>query len=183
MNKEELLQKAKDRTITKEEVLEYFGVKNTEGLEMALAQKFDQPKDNLSYLDGSLQFIFAAYEKDDYSPIEENYLFYGIVAEGIYGVPMDEISILSGYFGSFKVLMMLENILENKQEVIFFKKLYKQYIERKTNLSIIFVNGFREVVKFAEKNLGNLDEKALAEMFNEFKTKAADLIKDKPDNI
>lgn len=181
MNKEQLLQKAKDRTITKEEVLEYFGVKNTEGLEMALAQKFDQPKDNLSYLDGSLKFIYTTREKEDYSPIEEKYMFYGIVVEGIYGVSMDEISILNGYFGAFRLLMILDNILAEKPEVIFFKKLYNEFIQRQEHMTYVLMNGVKEIIKFVEKNFKNVDEKALAEMFTEFKNKADEIINSKPE--
>ena len=181
MELKELLEKAKNKTITKEEVFEHFGVKNIEGLEVAVAQKFDKPKDNLSYLDGSLQYIYATRENEDYSPIEENYMFYGIVAEGIYGVSMDEISILSGYFGPFKVLMMLESILSDKPEVIFFKKLYNQFIERKEDMTYVLMNGVKEIIKFVEKNFKNVDEKALAEMFTEFKNKADEIIKEKPE--
>ncbi len=181
MELKELLEKAKARTITKEEVFEYFGVKNIEGLEVALAQKFDKPKDNLSYLDGSLQYIYATRENEDYSPIEENYMFYGIAAEGIYGVPMDEISILNGYFGPFKVLMMLDSILADKPEILFFQKLYKQYIARKEDMTYVLINGVKEIIKFVEKNLKNVDEKALLNMFQEFKEKANEIIKDKPE--
>ena len=108
-------------------------------------------------------------------------MFYGIVAEGIYGVPMDEISILNGYFGPFKVLMMLELILADKPEVLFFQKLYKQYIARKEDMTYVLINGVKEIIKFVEKNLKNVDEKALVEMFTEFKNKADEIIKEKPE--
>jgi hypothetical protein len=179
MEKQELLEKAKTKTITREDIFDYFGVKNMEGLESVFSNKFDQPKDNLSYLDGSLQYIYAVREKQDYSPIEEMYMFYGIAAEGIYGVSMDEISILNGYFGAFKVLMMLSAILKDKPEVAFFEYLYKKYIERKENITFMILDGVLKVVKFAQDNLGNLDEKKLQELISEFKVKADQLVKEK----
>lgn len=175
----QLLEKAKQRTITKEEVFEHYGVTNMEGLESALSLKFDNPKETLSFLDGSLDFIYTARAKKDYSPIEENYMFYGICAEGIYGVSMDEISILNGYFGAFRVLMMLDAILKDKPEVVFFKKLYKEFVERKENMVYTLTEGVRELVDFAVKNLGGLDEGKLTDMLNEFQKSAGDLFKDK----
>jgi hypothetical protein len=179
MEKQELLEKAKAKTITKEEVYEYYGVKNMDGLESVFAQKFDQAKDNLSFLDGSLQYIYTTREKEDYSAIEEMYMFYGIAAEGIYGVSMDEISILNGYFGPFRVLMILQNILKDKPEVLFFEHLYKKYIERKENMTYMILDGVTKIIKFAQANLGNLDEAKLQELISEFKNKADQLVKEK----
>jgi len=179
MELKELLEKAQERTISKEEVFEYFGVKNMEGLESVLSMKFDQPKESLSFLDGSLQFIYEAREKTEYNPIEEMYMFYGICAQGIYNVPMDEISILNGYFGAFRVLMMLENILKNKPEVNFFWGLYQKFIQRKEDMSYILKEGIKQVVDFAMKNLGDLDEEKLSVLLTEFKQKAEELIKEK----
>ena len=179
MELKELLEKAKAKTITKEEVYDYYGVKNMEGLESVFAEKFDTPKENLSYLDGSLQYIYSTREKKDYSPIEEKYMFYGIAAQGIYGVEMDEISILNGYFGVFKVLMILDNVLKDKPEIIFFEKLYKQFIQRKEDMSYILSNALREIVAFAKDNLKNIDPESINSMFEEFKVKANELLKEK----
>jgi hypothetical protein len=179
MELKDLLEKAQARTITKEEVFQYYGVTNLEGLESVLALKFDNPKETLSFLDGSLDFIYTARKKKDYSPIEENYMLYGICAQGIYGVSMDEISILNGYFGAFRVLMILDAILKDKPEILFFKKLYKEYIERKENIVYTLTEGVQQLLDFAIKNLGNLDEGKLNSMINDFQKTAGDLFKDK----
>lgn len=179
MTREELVQKAEDKTITKEEIFEYYGVKNMDGLESRLAAKFDTPSETLQFLDGSLQYIYNTRLSKNYSPIQEEYLFYAICAKGIYGVDTEEISILNGYFGPFKLLMMLDAILKDKPEVQYMRKLYAKHIERHENIGLIFKQGVEELVNFAVKNLGDLDERKLAEIFQEFKDKANELIKEK----
>jgi hypothetical protein len=70
-------------------------------------------------------------------------------------------------------------ILKDKPEVMFFEHLYKLYIERKENLSYLLSNSLREIVKFAEKNLQNIDPESISTLFEEFKTKANELLKEK----
>lgn len=180
MTKQELLQKTQNDKITKEEVFEYFGVKNIDGLESVFAQKFDVANDNLSFLDGSLPYIYSFREKENFNPIEEQYMLYGIAAQGIYGVDMDEISIINGYFGPFRTLMMLEAILKDKPEVVFFEKMYNKYIARVEDMSYILVKGMRQILDFASKNLQNVDPEGLSKAFEEFKLKADEILTSAP---
>jgi hypothetical protein len=177
MELKELLEKAKMKTIKKEEVFQYFGVKNIEGLEMALSNRFDKPLEDLSYLDKSFSFLYESREKEDYSPIEEQYMFYALCSQGIYGMNIDEISLINGFFGPIRTVMILDNLLKDKPEVIFYNKLYKQYLERKENAIYLVSSGFKKVVDFAEKNLQNLDQAKMESLINEFKDKAQEFVK------
>jgi hypothetical protein len=48
-------------------------------------------------------------------------------------------------------------------------------------MTYVLINGVKEIIKFVEKNFKNVDEKALANMFQEFKEKANEIIKEKPE--
>jgi hypothetical protein len=176
MEKQELLEKAKKREITKQEVFEHFGVKNIEGLESVLSEKLDIAKDSFSFLEGSLNFIYATKTKEDYNPIEEMYTFYAVAAQGIYGFAIDDISILNGAFGSFKTVMILENILSSKPEVMFFQSMYKKYVERMENISYTISKGASDLLNYLSKNLEKMDPKDIDKILGEFKSKAQELI-------
>jgi hypothetical protein len=53
-----------------------------------------------------------------------------MVVQGFYNFAAEEIRIIASVIGAFQTVMLLERLLENKQEVVFFTKMYKQYVEK-----------------------------------------------------
>jgi DNA repair ATPase RecN len=81
----------------------------------------------------------------------------------------DELKILAATIGAFKTVMLLDKILENKDEVLFFKKMYKQYVERIENIYI----KLNDILASINKILTDFDPKQL-EGFSEDLKKAID---------
>jgi Na+/glutamate symporter len=167
MNKQEILNKIDNKQATIGDLLNYYEIKNEEQLEFALAEKLKQVNQSGDFLNSAFKFIYETRKKETYNPIEETYVFYAMVLQGLYGIDSDEIKILAATIGAFKTVMLLEIILENKNEVLFFKKMYKQYIEKIENVYL----KLNDILASVNKILTDFDPKQL-EGFSEDLKKA-----------
>lgn len=134
MTKEEILKKIDEKVATKQDLFLYYGIKNEESLEFALEEKFKVVTESGDFLSSTFPFIYEARKQEVYNPIQEMYIYYVMVLKGLYNVDSDELKILAGTIGAFKAVMLLSKILDQKEEVIFFKKLLKEYVERVENV-------------------------------------------------
>jgi ERCC4-related helicase len=130
MTKEEILQKTEDKTVTQKDLLDYYKIKNIESLEFALQETFKEITQTGDFLNAAFKYIYNSRLSKDYNPIEEKYFFYAMVAQGFYNFPAEEIRIIASVIGAFQTVILLERLLENKEEVLFFTKMYKQYVEK-----------------------------------------------------
>jgi ERCC4-related helicase len=130
MTKEEILQKAENKTIKEKDLLDYYKIKNIESLEFALEETFKEVTQTGDFLNAAFKYIYNSRLSKDYNPIEEKYFFYAMVVQGFYNFAAEEIRIIASVIGAFQTVMLLERLLENKQEVVFFTKMYKQYVEK-----------------------------------------------------
>jgi hypothetical protein len=169
MTKKEILEKIDAKQAGKEDLLKYYEIKNEEQLEFALEEKLRVITQSGDFLNSAFKFIYETRQKQTYNPIEESYVFYAMLLQGLYGIDSDELKILAATIGAFKTVMLLDKILENKDEVLFFKKMYKQYVERIENIYI----KLNDILGSINKILTDFDPKQL-EGFSEDLKKAID---------
>jgi hypothetical protein len=169
MTKKEILEKIDAKQAGKEDLLKYYEIKNEDQLEFALEEKLRVITQSGDFLNSAFKFIYETRQKQIYNPIEESYLFYAMLLQGLYGMDSDELKILAATIGAFKTVMLLDKILENKDEVLFFKKMYKQYVEKIENIYI----KLNDILGSINKILIDFDPKQL-EGFSEDLKKAID---------
>jgi hypothetical protein len=172
MTKEEILQKAEQKTITQEDLLEYYKIKNLDALEFALEERFKEITQTGDFLNSAFKYIYSAREQEEYNPIQEKYFFYVMVAQGFYAFGAEDFRIIASVIGVFQTVMLMERILDQKSEVQYFGRMYKQYVEKiesiylKLNQILLSVNKIlqdfhpEQLQKFAgelETALKNLD--------------------------
>lgn len=135
MTREEALKKIAESKFTKEDLLKYMGVKDIDSLEFALEEKFKlNPNDG--FINSSFEMVFNIRMKEQYNPLEEKYAFYAVIAEAFYGFNTDDLLILVKGIGLFMTIKLLEKLLENKDEVVYYNKMYQNYIIRKENIGL-----------------------------------------------
>jgi ERCC4-related helicase len=171
MNKEQAIQKIENKTFLQEDLLAYYQIKTVEALEFALEEKFKQVTQTGDFLNSAFKYVYDSRKVDQYNPIEEKYIFYAMILQGLYNLDSDEIRIIAAGIGAFKTVMLLDKILGQKEEVVFFEHMYKKYIERIENVYLKlndilgslnkFLNDFNpeQLEKFSgelQKALGNL---------------------------
>jgi hypothetical protein len=169
MTKKEILEKIDAKQAGKEDLLKYYEIKNEDQLEFALEEKLRVITQSGDFLNSAFKFIYETRERQIYNPIEESYVFYAMLLQGLYGIDSEELKILAATIGAFKTVMLLDKILENKNEVLFFKKMYKQYVERIENIYI----KLNDILASINKILTDFDPKQL-EGFSEDLKKAID---------
>jgi hypothetical protein len=130
MNTEEILQKVENNTFKEKDLLDYYGIKSIEALEFALDEKFKAVTQKGDFLNSAFKYIYNVRKDADYNPIEEKYFFYAMVLQGLYNIGTEEIRILAAGIGAFKAVIILEKVLGQKEEVLFFEKMYKAYVEK-----------------------------------------------------
>jgi hypothetical protein len=128
MTKEEAMQLIEKKEFTIKELFEFYGVRNIEGLESYLETRFDKVDTNNEYLVNAFKFIFETRELENFNPLEEKYRYYAMILPGLYGIAPDNMQILVAGLGLFKTIMMVEKLLKDKEEVIYFNQLYQIYI-------------------------------------------------------
>jgi hypothetical protein len=134
MNREELIQKIENKAFTQQDLLVYYGVKTVEALEFALEEKFKEVTQTGDFLNSGFRYVYESRKANEYNPIEEKYIFYAMVLQGLYNIGSDEIRIIAAGIGAFKTVMLLDKILGQKEEVIFFEKMYQKYVQRIENV-------------------------------------------------
>jgi hypothetical protein len=148
MTLQEALEKVKQNQFTEEDLFTYFKVKNIDGLEAALNQKISKTEINNDYIGSAFKFIYQQRAKKEYNPLEENYLMIAMILKAFYNIESDELKLIAEAIGIFKTVYMLTKLLEEKEEVIYFKQLYKQYIERYEAIGIVMKEGFDDLNDF-----------------------------------
>lgn len=134
MIKEEILKKVDEKIATKEDLFLYYGIRNEEAIEFALDEKLKTITQSGDFLSSTFSFIYEARKQEMYNPIQEMYIYYVMLLKGLYDIDSDELKILTGTIGAFKTIILLSKILDQKEEVIFFKKMFTQYVERIENV-------------------------------------------------
>jgi DNA repair ATPase RecN len=157
MTKQEILEKVDAKQVTKEDLLKYYQIKKDEQLEFALEEKLRIVTQSGDFLNSAFKFIYETRQRENYNPIEESYVFYAMILQGLYGIDSDELKILAATIGAFKTVMLLDKILQNKDEVLFFKNMYKQYVEKIENVYI----QLNKILNSLNKILTDFDPKQL----------------------
>ena len=130
MNTEEILQKVENKTFEEKDLLAYYQIKTIDALEFALDEKFKVVTQKGDFLNSAFKYVYNVRKDNEYNPIEEKYFFYAMVLQGLYNIGTEEIRILAAGIGAFKTVMILEKILGQKEEVLFFEKMYRAYVEK-----------------------------------------------------
>jgi hypothetical protein len=168
MTLEEALAKIKEGKFLEEDLFEYFGVKNMNGLESALEYKLSKVSVNNDYIGTSFKYIYQQRSKDEYNPLEENYLMLAMILKAFYDIESDELKVLADGIGVFKTIYILNNILKDKPEANYFKELYKQYIDRQEAIGIVMKNSFKEINDFLVKKAGSFEMEDLKKLQGQF---------------
>lgn len=170
MTLQQALEKVKQKEFLEEDLFTYFKVKNMDGLESALAQKFTKLEINNDYIGSAFKFIYQQRSKKEYNPLEENYLMIAMILKAFYNIESDELKLIAEAIGIFKTVYLLTKLLEEKEEVIYFKELYKQYIDRYEAIGIVMKESFDDLNQFLvskTKDMKIEDVKALQSQFEE----------------
>lgn len=169
----EIQKKIKDKTATEQDLFQYFGVKNMEGLESFFYERFKQEKHNNDYLISGFKSIFNDLTYETYNPLQEEYMFYFIVTKGIYDFSSDDYNLLVDIFGIFKVIQIMRAALEDKDAVKLYRVLYKNYLDKTFNMNLVINAGVDKILAFVDnifKQLNKEDTKALiADLGNQLK--------------
>jgi hypothetical protein len=128
MTKQEAIQLIEKKEFTIKELFEVYEVKNIDGLEAYLEIRFDKIDINNEYLVNSFKFIFETRESENFNPLEEKYRYYAMILPGLFGIDPDNMQILVAGLGLFKAVLMLDKILQEKEEIKYFNNLYKEYV-------------------------------------------------------
>jgi hypothetical protein len=164
MTKEQIIEKIKENKITEKDLFEYYEVKNLEGFEMALEEKIKETKINIEYINGAFKFIFEAREQEEYNPLQEKYYFFSAIFPAMYGISAEEINIIVRAFGLYKAVMVLDEVLKEKPEIIYFKQLYKMYEERRTNMSLMLEKSLAGIIKLLDERTKDMDMEKLKKL-------------------
>lgn len=177
MTKEEVLQIIEKNEFTLAKMLEFYEVKNIDGLEVYFENRFDNVSINNEYLVNSFKFMFETREKEDFNPLEEKYRYYAMLLPGLYSIPSEHVEILVAGMGLFGAIMMLEKLLQGKVEVEYFNKLYKEYINEMYSIG----RSTNKLIKLLDKTLSdflaNNGKEKLSEIVKEFINAKDDLLK------
>ena len=128
MTKEEAMQLIEKKEFTQKELFEFYEVRNIQGLETYLESRFDVIDVNNEYLVNSFKFIFETRESEAFNPLEERYRYYAMLLPGLFGINPDNMQILVAGLGLFKTILILDKLLQEKEEVKYFNNLYKEYV-------------------------------------------------------
>jgi hypothetical protein len=166
----DLIKKVDEKTATNNDLFEYYQVKNEDGFIFALEEKTKEAKNQTDLLSTSFAFIYEARSKKDFNPIEELYYFYAVILKGLYGIDSDEVKAIAYTLGTFKTVMFLDKILNNKDEVVFFKKLYHNYLDRKENIYFKIIDMFEHL----QTLIADFKPEKIEEITKELMTKLAE---------
>lgn len=168
MTKEEVMQLIQKKEFTQKELFEFYEVRNIDGLETYLQSRFDTIDVNNEYLVNSFKFIFETREAENFNPLEEKYRYYAMLLPGLFGINPDNIQILVAGLGLFKTILILDKLLQEKEEVKYFDGLYKQYIDEMYSIG----RTANKYVKLLDKTLSDFLSKngtdSLSKIVQEF---------------
>jgi hypothetical protein len=179
MTKEELLKKVEDDKITKEDVLEYFQVKNIDGLSFALEEMTKDLNVNLDYINTSFSFIYAAKEKEMYNPVEEKFYYYSMILAGLYSIDTKLVNAIARGIGVFQTIMILDKSFSQREEVKYYENLYNDYVAQRQSLAIILSEISKDLLEFLEAKVSNLKLEDLQTLGKKILEEANKLVKDK----
>jgi hypothetical protein len=176
MTKEEAMQLIEKKEFTIKDLFEVYSVKNIEGLEAYLEMRFDNIDVNNEYLVNSFKFIFETRDSENFNPLEEKYRYYAMILPGLFGMTPDNMQILVAGLGLFKTILILEKLLQEKEEVKYFDYLYKQYINEMYSIG----RTANKYVKLLDKTLSEFlksnDKDSLINILQEFLKEKTNLL-------
>jgi len=168
MTKEEVLKMIEEKTFTIKDMYEFYEVKNQVGLEVYLESRFDKMDINNEYLVNAFRFMFEARSSENFNPLEEKYRYFAMILPGLYGIPSEHVEILVAGMGLFGAIMMLDKLLENKDEVIYFDLMYKEYINEMYSIGRTANKYVKLLDKTLNEFLENNGREKLAEVVKQF---------------
>lgn len=156
MNKEEILKKIELNTITKQDLFDYYAVKNVQGLEIVLDEKMKELKTDNNFIGTLFPFVFKARDAEEFSPLAEKFYMFSVALPGLYGIPSEEVNILARGLGLFEACMLLENLLSEKPEFKYLHKLYVEYVQHRMSVGVIVKGGLEYITDFLDKKLKDM---------------------------
>lgn len=142
---------SKKDNATKEEILNYFEIKSPKEalvyIENKIFQSTEEDIDNAVLYQG-LERVLETSVNTDHNPISERLALINIFLQGYYNIDMRETSLFIDLLGAYNYLRRVESILQEKEEFIYYEKLYNKLVERRSDIGLT-VNEF----------LGKLEEK------------------------
>jgi hypothetical protein len=156
MTKEEILKKIELQQAEEKDLFEYYGIRNKEGLELVLEEKFSKPLVNINYIYQGFDFIYKCRLEENYNPMEEKFRYFSIVLPAFYQMETIEVAIITGTMGVFEGIMFLDNLLKDRVEVKYFDNLYKLYLNRKADVGIILEENFNKLNKLIDEKMSKL---------------------------
>lgn len=164
MTLEEALQKVENKDFKEADLFEYFGVKNKSGLEVYLEDKLNKPIVNNDFIISSFKFIYDQRLKDNYNPVEEDYLMTAMILKSFYMIDSDELKIIADVYGAFRTVFMINDFIKDIAEIKYFKSMYKQYVDKNESVSTVLKDSFKDLNNFLISKTKDLDIEDLKKM-------------------
>jgi hypothetical protein len=176
MTKEEVLKMIEAGEFTIKEMYEFYEVKNQAGLETYLESRFDEVNVNNEYVVNSFKFMFETRESEVFNPLEEKYRYYAMVLPGIYSIPSEHVQIMVAGMGLFKAMLMLEKLLQEREEVKYFDSLYKEYIKEMYSIGRTANKYVKLLDKTLSEFLSNNGKETIEKLVKDFISAKDDLL-------
>jgi hypothetical protein len=164
MTLEEALKKVENKDFKEADLLEYFGVKSKTGLEVYLEDKLNKPIVNNDFIISSFKFIYDQRLKDNYNPVEEDYLMTAMILKSFYMIDSDELKIIADVYGAFRTVFMINDFIKDIAEIKYFKSMYKQYVDKNESVSTVLKDSFKDLNNFLISKTKDLDIEDLKKM-------------------
>jgi hypothetical protein len=164
MTLEEALQKVEKKEFKEADLFQYFGVKNKDGFEVYLEDKLSRPMVNNDYIISSFKFIYDQRLKDNYNPVEEEYLMTAMILKSFYMIDSDELKLIADVYGAFRAVFMVNNFVKDIAEINYFKGMYKHYVEKHESVAEVLKNSFKDLNDFLISKTKDLDIEDLKKM-------------------
>jgi hypothetical protein len=175
MTIQEAAELIKESKFTEKELLQYYQIKSLDGLEPALEIKFDKENYNENFISSSFEFIFETRKSLKYNPLEEKYRFYSMVLPGLFGIYAEEVQMLAIVLGLFQTVMLLENILKEKDSVKYYKELYETYVKTELSIEKTVMVSLRDLEKTITDFLSKNDTEKLKTMLKDIVAKVEEI--------
>ena len=164
MTLEEALKKVENKDFKEADLFEYFGVKNKSGFEVFLEDKLNRPMVNNDFIISSFKFIYDQRLKDNYNPVEEDYLMTAMILKSFYMIDSDELKIIADVYGAFRAVFMINDFIKDIAEIKYFKSMYKQYVDKHESVAAVLKDSFKDLNNFLINKTKDLDIEDLKKM-------------------
>lgn len=155
----------KKENVTEQEVFDYFEVEDKEELKSFIMNKCvnaDSSNDiNGDMLYVGLDQIYERFEESEYNTIQERTMFFAVVLNAFGILNISEFMLMVSAVSPFEILVILERELGEKEEIVYYRKLYNEYKANQEKISLIVKNSLERFNILLEENIQDFDPEKL----------------------